>query len=86
MDTIKVEKITEEAVELITINDLIDCDINEQPLSHQQRLALKNFERYKIHELNQQLTEVEFNKKYRKLQVMANLHPFKEFLKEIYFV
>jgi len=75
-----------EIKEIITINDLRDCDYNEQPLSHQQRLALKNFERYRIHKLNQQLSEAAFNRKYKQIQVMENLFPFKEFLKEKYFV
>jgi hypothetical protein len=75
-----------ESIEVITINDLRDSDFTGQPLSHQQRLALKNFDRYRIHELNQQLTESAFHKKYTQIQVMANLAPFKEFLKEEYFV
>ncbi|MDG1477593.1 MAG: hypothetical protein P8Q14_10640 [Vicingaceae bacterium] len=75
-----------ESVEIVTINDLRDFDYSGQPLSHQQRLALKNFERYRIHELNQQLSEKDFHNRYAQIQVMANLHPFKEFLKEEYFV
>lgn len=75
-----------ESIEIITINDLRDFDYSGQPLSHQQRLALKNFERYRIHELNQQLSEQDFHKRYTQIQVMANLYPFKEFLKEQYFV
>jgi len=71
---------------IITINDLRDSDFTGLPLSHQQRLALKNFDRYRIHELNKQLTEATFHKKYMQIQVMANLSPFKEFLKEEYFV
>lgn len=81
----KVDKIIE-STEIISINDLRDFDYSGQPLSHQQRLALKNFERYRIHELNQQLSEEDFHKKYAQIQVMANLHPFIEFLKEEYFV
>ena len=75
-----------DSVEIITINDLRDFDYSGQPLSHQQRLALKNFERYRIYELNQQLSEHGFHKRYTQIQVMANLYPFKEFLKEKYFV
>lgn len=74
------------STEIITINDLRDFDFTGQPLSHQQRLALKNFDRYRIHELNRQLSEEDFHKKYAQIQVMANLSPFKEFLKEEYFV
>ena len=71
---------------IITINDLRESDFTGRPLSHQQRLALKNFDRYRIHELNQQLSEAAFHKRYTQIQVMANLSPFKEFLKEKYFV
>ncbi len=75
----------EEFEALITINDLRDLDYANQNLSTQQRLALKNFDRYRIAELNNQSTENDFYKKYMHLQVMANLTPFDEFLKEIYF-
>lgn len=70
----------------VSINDLRDMDFKSQELSPQQRLALKNFDRYRIKELNNQVTEGAFNKKYMQLQAMANLSPFDEFLKEIYFI
>ena len=81
----KIDEIVE-STQIITINDLRESDFNGKPLSHQQRLALKNFDRYRIYELNQQISEAAFNEKYRQIQVMANLSPFKEFLKEEYFV
>ncbi len=81
----KTDKIVQ-TTEVISINDLRDFDYSGQPLSHQQRLALKNFERYRIYELNKQLSEEDFHKRYSQIQVMANLYPFKEFLKEEYFV
>jgi len=81
----KIEKELE-TTKVITINHLRDSDFNGRPLSHQQRLALKNFDRYRNHELNQQLSETDFHKRYTQIQVMANLSPFKEFLKEEYFV
>lgn len=70
----------------LTINDLREKDFNNKELSHQERLALKNFDRYRINELNKQTTESTFNKKYLQLQVMANLNPYSEFLKESYFL
>ena len=70
----------------LTINDLREKDFNNKELSHQERLALKNFDRYRIFELNQQKSESAFNKKYQQLQVMANLNPYSEFLKESYFL
>lgn len=70
---------------LISINDLRDMDYADQELTTQQRLALKNFDRFRIAELNSQKNENNFHKKYMHLQVMANLTPFNEFLKETYF-
>lgn len=70
----------------LTINDLREKDFNNKELSHQERLALKNFDRYRITELNNQVSESLFNKKYLQLQVMANLSPYSEFLKEAYFL
>ncbi len=70
----------------LSINDLRDKDFNNHELTHQERLALKNFDRYRINELNKQTTENLFNQKYLHLQVMANLHPYNEFLKESYFL
>ena len=71
---------------LISINDIRDLDYNNQDLSTQQRLALKNFDRYRISELNRQSSEDGFHRKYMQLQVMANLTPYVEFLKEDYFL
>ena len=69
-----------------SINDLREKDYEEQDLSTNERLALKNFDRYRISELNKQTSEESFHKKYLQLQVMANLSPFEEFLKEFYFI
>lgn len=71
----------------ISINDLkeIEYNIENSELSHQERLALKNFDRYRIQELNKQPNETAFNKKYLELQALANLAPYQEFLKEKYF-
>jgi hypothetical protein len=71
---------------LVTINDIRDLDYSNQDLSTQQRLALKNFDRYRISELNRQFSEDDFHKKYMQLQVMANLTPYNEFLKEGYYL
>ena len=69
----------------LTINDLRDKDYSNKDLAPNERLALKNFDRYRISVLNSQVTEDAFHKKYLQLQVMANLNPFEEFLKECYF-
>lgn len=69
----------------VSINDLRDLEYKGIELTPQQRLALKNFDRYRINQLNSQTTEQKFHKKYLQLQVMANLSPYEEFLKEIYY-
>jgi hypothetical protein len=69
-----------------SINDLRDVEYKGGELSPQERLALKNFDRYRIVVLNKQKSEKEFHKAYTKLQVLANLSPYDEFLKEEYFL
>lgn len=69
-----------------SINDLRDLEYNGVELSPQQRLALKNFDRYRINQLNSQKSEQKFHQKYLQLQVMANLSPYQEFLKEEYYL
>lgn len=70
----------------ISINDLRDIEYKGIELTPQQRLALKNFDRYRINQLNIQESEQKFHKKYLQLQVMANLTPYEEFLKEEYYI
>lgn len=69
-----------------SINDLRDVEYKGEELSPQERLALKNFDRYRIFTLNKQRSEREFHQAYTKMQVMANLTPYVEFLKEDYFI
>jgi hypothetical protein len=69
-----------------SINDLREKDFDYLEMSTNERLALKNFDRYRISELNRQVSEDKFHNKYRQLQVMANLCPYEEFLKEDYFL
>ena len=69
----------------LSINDLKDKEYSNAELSHEERLALKNFDRYRIAELNSQPSEKAFQSKYFQLQAMANLSPYNEFLKEDYF-
>lgn len=70
----------------LSINDLRDIEFKGEELSPQERLALKNFDRHRIFVLNSQKTEKDFHAAYTKLQVLANLSPFNEFLKEEYFI
>ncbi len=69
-----------------SINDLKEKDYENIDLSPNERLALKNYDRFRIAELNKQTSEDKFHNRYLQLQVMANLSPFEEFLKESYFL
>jgi len=69
-----------------SINDLREKDYNNVDLLPNERLAIINFDRYRIAILNEQTSEDKFHSKYMQLQVMANLSPFEEFLKEDYFL
>ena len=70
-----------ESTVLCSINDLREKYFDQIELSTNERLALKNYDRYRTSELNRQTSE----NKYLQLQVMANLSPYEEFLKEAYF-
>ena len=71
--------------DFFSINDLREKDYQDIALLPNERLAIKNYDRYRISELNKQTTEDQFHNKYMQLQVMANLSPYEEFLKESYF-
>jgi len=73
-------------IDFLSINDLREKDYKDIELLPNERLAIKNFDRYRITELNRQSSEDQFHNKYMQLQVMANLSPFQEFLKEDYFI
>ena len=64
----------------VSINDLRDREFNGEPLSAEEKVALANFDRYRIDILNAQKTDMAFHENYRQLQVMANLADWKDFL------
>lgn len=69
----------------ISINDLKEKELDsEDELSMEERQAIINYDSYRLKELNKQEDEKAFHNKYIQLQVMANLSPFEEFLKEKY--
>jgi len=72
--------------DFLSINELREKDYKNVELLPNERLAIKNFDRYRISELNNNMSENEFHNRYMQLQVMANLSPFEEFLKEDYFL
>jgi uncharacterized protein (UPF0305 family) len=63
-----------------SINDLRDKEFGGIKLSSEERMALDNFDRYRIQVLNSQNDEEKFHLQYRQLQVIANLSDWKEFL------
>lgn len=67
---------------VVSINDLRDREFSGQKLSSEERLALANYDRYRIDVLNSQTDEEQFHYHYRQLQVVANLGDWKEFLKD----
>ena len=68
----------------VSINDLREKEFNGQSLSQEEKQALVNFDKYRIIELNKQNSDHEFHKRYRELQVMANLGNYTEFLNDKY--
>ncbi len=68
----------------VSINDLREWEINGKDLTSEQKKALQNFDAHRIKELQKQKSDYNYHNKYIELQVMANLSPFEEFLKEKY--
>lgn len=68
----------------ISINDLREKEENGLSMKDEQRLALHNYEKCRIAELNSALDEEDFHNKYKLLQVMANLRPYQDFLNDRY--
>ena len=64
----------------VSINDLRDREFNGEKLTKQERLALHNFDHYRLEELNALKSDMEFHERYRQLQVLANLADWKDFL------
>jgi hypothetical protein len=64
-----------------SINDLRDKEFAGARLSTEEKIALANFDAYRLQVLNSQQNEEEFHNKYRQIQVIANLGDWREFLK-----
>ena len=64
----------------VSINDLRDREFNGESLSTEEKVALANFDHYRIEILNAQKSDMEFHENYRQLQVMANLADWKDFM------
>jgi hypothetical protein len=71
---------------VVTINDLKDREFSGKDISHKERLAIINYDRYRLTMLQKvQHDTHKFQQTYFKLQAEANLLPYTEFLKEKYF-
>jgi hypothetical protein len=64
----------------VSINDLRDREFNGESLSSEEKVALANFDHYRIAILNAQTSDMAFHENYRQLQVMANLADWKDFM------
>lgn len=64
-----------------SINDLRDKYFEGQPLTDAEKLALSNFDQYRIRKLNAVASDSEFKMEYLKIQAMANLTSYTYFLK-----
>jgi hypothetical protein len=74
----------EKIVSMVTIHDLKELEYGESELTPQHRLAIKNFDRYRFKTLTSAKSESKFHQEFQRLQVLANLNNFEEFLKEEY--
>lgn len=66
----------------VSINDVRDKYFENAPLTEQEKLALKNFDRYRMEYLNSAPSEEAFEKRYLEIQAKANLSAFTDFLDE----
>lgn len=69
--------------EIVSINDLRDKS-ERGILGSQEKIALSNYENYRIRKLNDSANEEDFHEMYKLLQVLANLSPHEEFLQDKY--
>ena len=67
---------------VVSINDLRDKEFGGIRLTAEEKFALSNFDKYRIHVLNCQTDEEKFHYQYRQIQVIANLNNWREFLSE----
>ena len=65
---------------VVSINDLRDREDSGESLSADEIKALRNFDKYRLDQLNNIQNDKEFHEKYRQIQVMANLGDWKDFL------
>lgn len=64
----------------ISINDIKDRYYDGLEVSEDEIIAIKNYDAYRIRELNSARNDSEFKLKYLKLQALANLSNYRHFL------
>lgn len=69
--------------DIVSINDLRTKGENGK-LSAEEKIALENYDGYRVKKLNVANDEESFHSMYRLLQVLANLSPYQEFLHDKY--
>lgn len=74
-----------EAEGKISIHDLREKELRNEPLKEDEAQAVLNFDRYRLSELNKIKSDFNFNARFCELQALANIMDYKEFLKEEYF-
>jgi hypothetical protein len=67
---------------VVSINDLREKEYGGSTLNEFEKKAIFNYEHYRLSELSKHLNDDQFNNVYQLLQVMANLKPWEDFLKE----
>lgn len=65
----------------ISINDLRDKYFSGTTLTKEEKLALVNYDGYRIKYLNESVDEDQFQERYLEMQAKANLTNYTEFLK-----
>lgn len=68
----------------MSINDLREIYYSGKKMTKTQRQALGNYDRFRLAALKVNELKEAFHQRYMELQVMANLYPYKEFLKKKY--
>lgn len=74
----------DKVVKLLSINELKELEYSSSNLTPQQRLAIKNFDRYRFKVLTSIKSEEVFHKEFQRLQVFSNLSNYEDFLKDEY--
>jgi len=64
----------------VSINDIRDKYFEDIPLTAEEKLALNNFDKYRMNYLNSAANEEVFEKRYLEIQAKANLADYKDFL------